>query len=175
MLVHHPANVRAAGFVSTMATTPGTAPWQKTINLPDYKASIRLLLDEGSEAFAAAYIPKLFAPAFIESHPREVAQTRSVIGGQRPESFALQLEAARLRPDMAAHIKDFAVPSVVIVGDEDAVIPVAAMQALADGLPDSVLEIIEGAGHMTPVEAPEKVSSLLDQLMQRAGVLRIPS
>ncbi len=170
MFVHHPAKVRAAGFVSTSGTSAATPEHQA-----HYKTMARLAIDEGLEALADAHIQKIFAPAFTQSHPREVAQTRSVIGGQRPESVALMLDAVRLRPDMAAHIKDFSVPSLIIVGDEDTIVPVAAMQAFDDAMPDSVLEIIEGVGHMTPVEAPEKVSSLLDQLMQRAGVLRIPS
>jgi pimeloyl-ACP methyl ester carboxylesterase len=170
MLVRHPSKVRAAGFVSTQTTTAGTSEPDAKFKSPDYKAMANFVTDEGSEAFAATFIPKLFSPGYIESHPSEVAQTRSVIEGQSPDSIALMLDALRQRPDMAAHLKEFTVPSFAVVGNEDAIVPVAAMQAIHDGVSDSVFEIIEGAGHMTPVEAPEKVSSLLDQLMQRAGM-----
>jgi pimeloyl-ACP methyl ester carboxylesterase len=170
MLVRHPSKVCSAGFVSTQATSAGTSEPDAKFKMPDYKAMARFVTDEGSEAFAATFIPKLFSPGYIESHPSEVAQTRSVIEGQSPDSIALMLGALWQRPDMAAHLPDFDVPSFAVVGDEDAIVPVAAMKGIHDSLSDSVLEIIEGVGHLSPVEAPEKVSSLLDQLMQRAGV-----
>lgn len=165
MLVRHPLKVRAAAFISTLGTG-ADGPERQEARLKN----IRFVMEEGSEAFAFSFVPRLFSPAFINSYPDEVAQTQRIIGGQRPKSLALMLDAMRQRRDLSLHLKDFVVPSVVVIGNEDAIVPVAAMRALHEGMPKSVFEIIDGAGHMTTVEAPEKVASLLDQLMQRVGV-----
>ena len=49
------------------------------------------------------------------------------------------------------------VPTLIIAGTEDKVLPVSDSQALADAIPGSELTLIEHAGHLTNIEAPETV------------------
>ena len=122
------------------------------------------------KAYAEAFVPRLFAPAYAASHPDEVADTRKVIEGQRPASIALMLGALREREDTSFYLKDVRQPSVVVGGSIDALIPPQAMRDLQEGLPDCTIKMIYGVGHMSPVEAPEEVTFELDRLMQRAGM-----
>ncbi len=54
------------------------------------------------------------------------------------------------------------VPTMVIWGDRDQVIPVAHAHAAHELIPGSRLEVVEGAGHFLPIERPE----LLDRLLR---------
>ncbi|MEE9255880.1 MAG: hypothetical protein V3V56_01785, partial [bacterium] len=96
-----------------------------------------------------------------------------VIEGQRPGSIALLLGTMRERADVSYYAKDFGVPCAAIGGREDVLVPPDVMQDLHESLPDSTIELIEGAGHMTTVEAPDTVSDQLDRLMRRAGMWEV--
>lgn len=54
------------------------------------------------------------------------------------------------------------VPTLIIWGDRDQVIPVAHAHVAHELMPGSRLEIVEGAGHFLPIERPE----LLDRLLR---------
>ncbi len=164
LLARHPLKIRAAAFVSTQAGADTVEAREPRLRIA------RLVVDEGMEPFASAFIPQLFDPAYLAAHPREIAHTQSVIESQRPNSIALVLDAMRQRPDMRFYLKDFTQPAAVIGGLADALVPAQSMRDLHEGLPDCTIDLLEGVGHMSPVEAPEQVSFQLDQLMQRAGM-----
>lgn len=53
------------------------------------------------------------------------------------------------------------VPTLIMWGDRDAVIPVAHAHVAHELMPHSRLEIITGAGHFVPIEQPDLVAGLL--------------
>ncbi len=168
MLVRHPLKVRAAAFVSTGGTNADSPERQEA-----RVKTMRFVVDEGTSAFADSYIPQLFSPTYLKSHPLEVAKTRGVIEGQRPGSIALLLGALRERQDVSYHAKNFGVPCAAIGGREDVLVPPDVVEGLHEILPDSTIELIDGAGHLSTVEAPGTVSDQLDRLMQRAGMWEV--
>jgi len=55
------------------------------------------------------------------------------------------------------------VPTLVIFGNSDNVIPYTVGQQFIDSLPDGQLEIIDGAGHLVEWEKPEEISTLIHE------------
>lgn len=53
------------------------------------------------------------------------------------------------------------VPTVVLVGTRDAITPPRLARAIVDAIPDARLETIEGAGHMLPLEDPDRVADVI--------------
>jgi pimeloyl-ACP methyl ester carboxylesterase len=49
-------------------------------------------------------------------------------------------------------------PTLLIVGAHDAISPPEEMRGIADAIPGASLRIIEGAGHMAPMENPDAVN-----------------
>lgn len=72
--------------------------------------------------------------------------------------------------DVREDLAGIACPTLVIVGAEDRETPVSYAQALAAGLPDSTLEILEGVGHLSPAEAPDRFNRLVAEFLGRAAV-----
>ena len=60
------------------------------------------------------------------------------------------------------------VPTVVVVGDADRIIPPAHSEALAQLLPGSEFTVLPGAGHMVILERPDAVNGILQRLLMRA-------
>lgn len=62
------------------------------------------------------------------------------------------------RIDLRAHAGDIALPTRLLHGEADAVVPLAAAQWLAARLPVATLEVVAGAGHAPWVAQPERIA-----------------
>jgi pimeloyl-ACP methyl ester carboxylesterase len=63
------------------------------------------------------------------------------------------------------------VPTVVVCGDADKMTPLPNSLRLYGELgADSVMEVVDGAGHMVLMEEPDRVTDAIDQLLDRARV-----
>jgi pimeloyl-ACP methyl ester carboxylesterase len=60
-------------------------------------------------------------------------------------------------------------PTMVIWGDQDRIIPVGHGYALHEARPGSRLEVLEGVGHFPHVERPSEVVDLLDDFINTTG------
>jgi 3-oxoadipate enol-lactonase len=70
------------------------------------------------------------------------------------------------RPDATEWLGEIAAPSVVIAGAQDGIIPVQKSHDMETLLGRSWLVVIEEAGHMPMMEAPERVADALRQLVK---------
>jgi pimeloyl-ACP methyl ester carboxylesterase len=77
------------------------------------------------------------------------------------EGFAGQLELIISRPDSRPFLSAIAVPTLVLVGDADALTPVERAQEIAEKIPGSKLVIVPRCGHLSTIEQPHAVSSAL--------------
>jgi pimeloyl-ACP methyl ester carboxylesterase len=75
------------------------------------------------------------------------------------EVFLRQSEALITRPDSRPTLPRLDCPSLVLCGAEDPVCPPASHRAMADAIPRAELDIIEGAGHLPPLEQPKRFSA----------------
>ena len=164
MALRHPLKVRACGFISTRAAADSEEG--KKVRLQH----MQTVIDEGMAGFAGHFIENLFAPAYIDAHPLEIEATQKVVLSQIPDSIASLIDAMRRREELTPRLSEIAVPCVVFGGTGDALVPPAQMVELHEGLGDSVIEMVEAAGHTTPFECADRVSFQLDQMMQRAGM-----
>ncbi|MEU6642026.1 alpha/beta fold hydrolase [Saccharomonospora sp. NPDC046836] len=114
---------------------------------------------------AEAMLPNLLAAETLRSRPEVVGATRELIEAQQPAGVAWAQRAMAARPDSMDALRGADVPVLVIVGEQDAVTPPDAARAMAEALPSARLVEIPGAGHLTPLEAPDRVAgAILDWL-----------
>ncbi|AHJ99625.1 alpha/beta fold hydrolase [Hymenobacter swuensis] len=76
------------------------------------------------------------------------------------------------RENLSSRMCDVQVPCTILAGDQDAIMSpsvhgLETLPLLPDGTP---LEIIGGAGHLLPYEAPEEVAALLRRFAERVKV-----
>ena len=76
------------------------------------------------------------------------------------------IEALRDRPDATDVVASFSGPLVVVVGDQDDILPVDEARQIAESAPNGRLEVVEGAGHLVSVEAPDRFNRILLELLQ---------
>lgn len=83
------------------------------------------------------------------------------------EAYARQIEAVLHRPDQRPVLSEITVPTLVITGASDAMIPVDTARAIAAAIPGSELKVIADCGHLPPIEKPSELAHLLRDLASR--------
>jgi len=73
-------------------------------------------------------------------------------------AFVRQETAIMGRPDSRPFLKDIKVPTLVLVGEDDALTPVHLHKELADGIAGSEFQIIARCGHLSTLERPDMVN-----------------
>jgi len=96
----------------------------------------------------------LFAPG---ARGRAVQVGMEEIRACRPETILKDVAAAR-RMDLEEVARGLRVPTLILCGSRDKLTPPALSERLNDLIPSSRLLVLEGAGHMLPLEAPERVN-----------------
>jgi pimeloyl-ACP methyl ester carboxylesterase len=77
------------------------------------------------------------------------------------QAFRCQEAAIIGRPDNRPLLPDILCPTLVLVGEQDALTPPELAREIAAGIPGAKLEIVPDCGHLSTLERPEAVNSAL--------------
>jgi pimeloyl-ACP methyl ester carboxylesterase len=157
-----PDLVRTLTLIDTRAAADGVD------NRASRGALIERLLSEGRAAVAGDLVDSLLGPS---PTPSMRARLRSMVEGTRYETMVAALEGMRRRPDRTALLASVAVPSLVVGGALDALIPPVQLRELAAGIRGARTVIIAGAGHLAPMEQPDPTNEALIELLEGRKVV----
>jgi len=121
----------------------------------------------GVGPIAEAMRPRLLSPRSLSNRDL-VERVDRIMQRQKPETVEGDLTAMRDRPDTRDRLREIAIPTLVIVGEEDALTPPADSEAMAAKIPGARLVRIAGAGHLTPMERPGAVAVALGDFFAAA-------
>jgi 3-oxoadipate enol-lactonase len=99
-------------------------------------------------------LPKLLGEKTRQEKPEVEAEVRRIASSQSPAAIMAALQALRDRPDSTPVLNTIAVPTLVLVGSDDALTPPALAEGMAAKLPKAQLVKIPGAGHLSNLEDP---------------------
>jgi pimeloyl-ACP methyl ester carboxylesterase len=69
--------------------------------------------------------------------------------------------------DLSEKLGQIAVPTLVVWGEFDRVVPVGHAAAAATKIPGSWLQTVRGVGHVPQVEAPGEVTAVMRRWLKR--------
>jgi pimeloyl-ACP methyl ester carboxylesterase len=146
------AGERVAGLV--LANTRAVADAEEAAAAR--RALAARLLEEGN--VLAAEPPPLLA----EDAPEDLqGRVRSWIADQSPQAIAAALLGMAERPDSTPDLPTIDVPALVITSSGDRVIAPEISAAMAAEIPGAPLETLDGVGHLSNLEAPDRFTELL--------------
>jgi pimeloyl-ACP methyl ester carboxylesterase len=115
----------------------------------------------------AAELPPLLA----EDAPNELQErVRSLVADQSAEAIASALLGMAARPDSTPDLATIDVPTLVITSSGDRMIAPDVSVAIGEQIPSARVEVIEGVGHLSNLEAPEAFNRLLLDHLAACGL-----
>jgi 3-oxoadipate enol-lactonase len=117
------------------------------------------------EPVIAKMLPRLFSRDTFQKHPELVAKLHGRMSRMTARAVAGTLRGMATRPDRSAFLPRIQVPTLVIAGAEDQIIPTEEAEGMARAVPGGRLATIPGAGHLAPIEKFQQVDrEILDFL-----------
>jgi pimeloyl-ACP methyl ester carboxylesterase len=120
---------------------------------------------EGSDAIAQAPPPLLSEGA----DPALWDRVKTMIRRQPGASIAAASLGMAERPDSRPVLAEIDVPTIVVTGTGDTLIPPDVSAPMAEAIPGSELVTLEGAGHLSNLEDPGGFTEGLRTLLGRVG------
>ena len=117
----------------------------------------------------------MFGESTRSGNPQLVKEWQQIFEGMDVPSALRCLDALIKRDSLLSKLSDIAVPSIVMVGEEDASLPIEVSQRIHAGLSDSEFVTIPNAGHLSALEQPAPVNEALDVFLRRVAYSASPA
>lgn len=147
------------------------ADTRATADTPEGRANRRNMLAlvdrEGPSGVAREMMPKLLGKTTRELNPAIEAQARRLIKQQSPVAIRGAIHRMMHRPDSMALLPQIAVPTLVIVGEEDELTPPDDSKRMAEAVPGATLVTIPHAGHLSNLEQPAAFNEALNAFLTK--------
>ncbi len=115
-------------------------------------------LSKGLSWVADDFGPKLLRP---QPDPAVLASVKALIQEGTPQGVAAALRGMARRVDSVPTLARISCPTLVIVGEEDSMTPLAEAQRMSSTVKNARLVRIPGAGHLSNVEAASAFNAAL--------------
>jgi 3-oxoadipate enol-lactonase len=110
-------------------------------------------------------------PLLSSEAPQELLdRVKGIIAAQPAEAIAAAALGMAERVDSTPDLPGIAVPTLVVTSTGDTLIRPDATRPMAEAIPDAQLELLEGAGHLSNLEAPQEFTRLVEEHLARCGL-----
>ena len=130
-------------------------------------ASIKAVKANGPRQFAQNFVANVFTPESFNVRPDIVKAIESIIERTAPLSLCGTMLALAGRTDTTSSLSAITIPTLIMVGEHDALTPPAASQAMNEKIPQSEFHVIPGAAHMSNMENPVEFNKHLVGFLQK--------
>jgi len=124
-------------------------------------ASIKSVQQDGVKVFAETFAKNVFSEHSLKTKPQSVQFMRRIIEGNSPLGICGTLLALAARTDTTASLSSINIPTLILVGESDALTPPAKAEALHGAIRGSELHVLKNAAHVSNVEAEEEFNERL--------------
>lgn len=121
---------------------------------------IAAIEQSGLAALAPAFVDRWFSDRFKQDHPNTIAQAAAALQAS-PQDGYLGTCALLRDTDLWPLVAGIAVPTRVVAGGHDIVVPPASVRRLADALPRGRYAEIADAGHLPHLDSPASLGALI--------------
>lgn len=131
----------------------------------------REALAQRLEAEGNGFLVESPPPLFSKGAPEDLwKRVKEIIRAQPARAIAAASRGMAARPDFTSVLTTITVPTLVITSTGDELIPREPTEAMGRQIPGATIEVIEGVGHLSNLEAPDEFNRLLAAHLQRCGI-----
>jgi 3-oxoadipate enol-lactonase len=151
-----------AGLVLT-ATRAGADSAEGKANRDKAAADID---ENGLDGLIDGMLPKLVAPKTAVSDPDIIDFIREIMESTSDEGAIGALMGMKTRSDSTDLLAEIDVPTLIIHGKDDQIIPVSEAEAMHKAIKNSKLVVLENAGHMLNLEQVDAFNDALIDFLE---------
>ncbi|MBB4908062.1 alpha/beta fold hydrolase [Actinophytocola algeriensis] len=122
--------------------------------------------EEGPGFVPDAVLPTLLGSETTDRRPEVVAAVRTLVSEQDGAAIAWAQRAMAARPDSSEILRNSDVPTLIVRGEQDTLIPAEEADALAALMPKAEVVVLAGAGHLPPLEVPEQFTGAVARWLE---------
>lgn len=131
------------------------------------RATAEKIKTEGTVGLVTGMVPKMLAPG--NNDAAMIESVRALMAPSTPAGVIGALLGMADRPDARESLSQIKVPTLVIAGTEDTLIPFSESEEMTKAIPGADLRLISGAGHLVAFERAEAFNAALrDWLVTRS-------
>ena len=160
MLKAAPTMVTAIGLISTR---PGSDSEEGRRNRVRMIAQVE---QEGIDVIADQMAPKLIGATTRRDRPDIAERVRHLIVANTRQGVSTAVSAMMNRTDSTSLLQRIGVPTLVVAGAEDVLIPPAEADAMHEAIPGSKHELMPFVGHLPNLEDPAQFSAILSEFLE---------
>jgi pimeloyl-ACP methyl ester carboxylesterase len=121
----------------------------------------------GAAAVAAEMLPKLLGDDTRERRPQVAEQVGQLIRAAPPEAIKAAVYRMMARPDSTAQLAQITCPTLIVVGEHDAMTPPALSQDMQARIAGAALTVIPSSGHLANLEQPDAFNEAVHRFLDR--------
>lgn len=150
----HPERATRLALINSASNTEGEAQRHAR------QALLTTVHERGFEAMLDRLIPAMVAPDTLrdEAMMKRLGAMVRRAGGER---FVREQTAVMNRPEAQSALGSIGVPTLVVVGDRDRIVPPDLGAETAARIPGATLRRLARCGHIAPVERADAIADLL--------------
>jgi pimeloyl-ACP methyl ester carboxylesterase len=142
---------RIAGLILA-DTRPAADPPERQANREEVA---RIAETQGSAAIADLQPPRLISDYTRQHNPSVEARIRQMINAATQSGIAAASRGMAQRADASDLLAGITCLTLVIAGQDDALIPLSETQSYAERIPGAQCAVIPNAGHLSNLEQPD--------------------
>ena len=119
----------------------------------------------GVDMYAKASIINLFTEESFQTRRSEIATIQKTIEQTSAEALCQTLLALSQRRETCSRLAEIKIPTLILVGREDKITPLAAARIMNEKIKHSIMIVIDHAGHLTNLENPPDFNYQLKQFV----------
>ena len=121
--------------------------------------------DRDTHTVAENMAQRLFSPTTARDRPTIIEKTTDVIAQTSPEGIAAAQRGMAQREDAGDWIAEIELPCLLLGGADDVITPPNEMNHISQTLSNARFTIIEGAGHLAPLEQAAATNSVIAEFL----------
>lgn len=151
---------RAPDRLASLALISTTAAPENPDSLPRREEALALARETGLAGYQTANMGQcLYDPTGVD--PAHIASLVDASEGLGFDALEIQTRAIIARPDSRPDLAACPVPTLILAGREDRIIPVEHAREMHRLLPSATYHELEHCGHCPPLEKPDQVAAIL--------------
>lgn len=156
---------RAPRYFRGMVLADTRAQADTPEGLDGRRRMLQLVRERGALAAAEEMLPQLVSDTTRRDQPQVVEKLRSFMLSNSTETIVGAIMALMSRPDATPVLREIHCPTLILVGEQDALTPRTFSDDIRRGIAGAELAVVPEAGHMSSMEQPTAFNRALARFL----------